>query len=346
MRSFIIRFVAIGAIISLSACASAPRPSENYLDAGARQHIKTVDAVLITKQDRIAADIKKNSPLTQLSALSGIPILPAFLDVGVAGVRSINANKMAKPMREKLDGHDYAFEFKKHVEQSLEGTTLDGIEDFEIVRRDYPGLRGQLIEESYADAVLVVDMKYGFTPNFGTLYVYSLAMLFPNRPELKRFQESPGDDRVLEFSDNIYRNQYAVGISTKTKDGKASENAAVWAKMSEEQLVEVLELAGRNLSSTIANDIGIDDVESDLDLIPEGYVLNTKFDNLNRKFSEIRSLDSIFETPIDNDDVVSDADIIDEQGIESENKPAIDTGLNESIGAEIDVSVDDVKTSS
>ena len=115
-------------------------------------------------------------------------------------------------------------------------------------------------------------MKYGFTPNFGTLYVYSLAMLFPNRPELKRFQESPGDDRVLEFSDNIYRNQYAVGISTKTKDGKASENAAVWAKMSEEQLVEVLELAGRNLSSTIANDIGIDDVESDLDLIPEGYV--------------------------------------------------------------------------
>ena len=342
MRSFIIRFVAIGAIISLSACASAPRPSENHLDAGARQHIKTVDAVLITKQDRIAADIKKNSPLTQLTALSGIPILPAFLDVGVAGVRSINANKMAKPMREKLDGHDYAFEFKKHVEQSLEGTTLDGIEDFEIVRRDYPGLRGQLIEESYADAVLVVDMKYGFTPNFGTLYVYSLAMLFPNRPELKRFQESPGDDRVLEFSDNIYRNQYAVGISTKTKDGKASENAAVWAKMSQEQLVEVLELAGRNLSSTIANDIGIDDVESDLDLIPEGYVLNTKYDNLNRKFAEIRSLDSIFETPPENSDVKPDPDAT----VGPDDDPVNETGLDKDIETEIETTVGDVQTGS
>ena len=346
MRQFIIRFVAISAIMSLSACAGTPKPNENYLDAGARQHIKTVDAVLIAKQDRIGADIKGNSPLTQISALSGIPVLPAFLDVGVASIRSINANKMAKPMREKLEGHDYAVEFKKQVEQSLEGTTLGGIEDFQIVRREYPGLRGELIAESFADAVLLLDMKYSFTPDFETLYVYSFAMLFPNRPELKRFQEAPGNDKIIEFSDNIYRNQYAVGISTKIEDGKASENAALWAEITDEQLVEVLKLAANNLSTVIANDIGIDDVESDLDLIPEGYVLNTKFDNLNRKFSEIRSLDSIFETPIDNDDVESDADIIDEQVIESENKSEIDTGLNESIGAEIDVSVDDVRTGS
>jgi len=342
MRSFIVPILAIGATISLSACASNPRPSEHYLDAGARQHIGTVDAVLISKQEKIGADIKGSSPWTQLSAFSGVPVLPAILDVGVAGVRTINAEKMAKPMREKLEGHDYAFEFRKQVEQSLEGTTLDGIEDFKIVRRETPGMRGEFIEESYADAVLLVDLKYAFTPNFGTLYVYSHAILFPNRPELKRFQESPGDDRIVEYSDNIYRNHYAVGVSTKTKEGTASENAAIWAEMSEAQLVEVLELAGRNLSSTIANDIGIDDVESDIDLIPEGYALNTKYDNLNRTYAETRSLDTILETPSENSDVNSDPDIDTDTDIDTDSGTEFDPGIE----ADVEATVGNVTTGS
>ncbi len=339
MRSFIMRVLAVAAIISLSACASAPKPSENYLDAGARQHIKTVDAVLIAKQDEIGADIKRNSTFSQVAGLaSSFTLLPVLLDVGVTSVRSINANKMAKPVREKLEGHDYAFEFKKQVEQSLEGTTLAGIEDFKIVRSEYPGLRGLLITESDADAVLLVDMKYSFTPNFGTLYVHSLAMLFPNRPELEQFQESAGNANLIEFSDNIYRNQYAVGISTKTKDGTAKENAAIWAEMSEEQLVEVLEVAALTLSDTISRDIGIDDVESDLNLIPEGYVLNTKYDNFNKKFARIRSLESIFETPPDDSDVAP---------APNDDGPDVETGIDADVDAGIETSVgSDVKTGS
>lgn len=302
MRAFFIRFLTIGALVSLSACASAPQPAENYLDAGARQHIKTVDAVLIAKQNRVGADIKRNETLTDIGALAaglGITVLPTLLDVGVTGVRSINANKMAKPVREKLKGHDYAREFKQQVEQSLEGTTLDGIEQFTIVRDEYPGLRGLIISESQADAVLLMDMKYSFTPSFETLYVHSQAVLFPKRDELKPFQEVPDKDNELEFSDNIYRNQYAVGISTKLKGAKPAENAAFWAEMSEEQLLEVLEVAALTLSDTIANDISIDDLESDLNLIPEGYALNTKYDNFNRKFAQIRSIDDVLETPPD-----------------------------------------------
>jgi len=50
MLSLIKSSVLFGAILSLTACASTT-PPQNYLDAGARQHIKTVDGVLFAKQD-------------------------------------------------------------------------------------------------------------------------------------------------------------------------------------------------------------------------------------------------------------------------------------------------------
>ena len=346
MWSFIFRFLAIGAIISLTACTSVPKPTENYLDAGARQHIKTVDAVLIAKQDRIGADIKQNRTLSQIGAIaSTVSVFPVLMDVGVASVRTINANKLAKPVREKLEDHDYPFEFKKQVEQSLEGTSLAGIDDFKIVRSEFPGMRGLLVAESDADAVLLVDMKYSFTPNFGTLYVHSLAMLFPNRPELEQFQEAAGNSRQIEFSDNIYRNQYAVGISTNSKNGTAKENAAIWAKMTEEQLTEVLDVAALTMSDTIARDIGIDDVESDLNVLPEGYVLNTKYDNFNKKYARIKSLDTIFETPPNQSD--SDDTIDAGKELDRDDTPEEATDLDPEVEAEIEASVgSDVKTGS
>jgi len=329
MRSMIHHFLMFIAIISLSACASTEKPNENYLDAGARQHIKSVDAVLFTKQDKIGADIKQNPTLTKVGALSaGFTILPTLLDVGVTGVRTINANKLAKPVREKLEDHDFAFEFTKQIRQSLDGTTLDGVENIKVVRSEYPGLRGLMIAESEADAVLTVDMKYAFTPNFESLYVRSFAMLFPNRPELKQFQEVPDKDSLIEFSDNIYRNQYAVAFSTKLEDATAAEHAAFWSDLSEEQLVELLEIAALTMSDTIANDIAIDDVESDLNLIPEGYVLNTKYDNFNRSFAKLRNLDEVMDEVPDVTDAAADTD----------------TDVNPE--EEIKATVGDVKTSS
>lgn len=322
MRSFIISFVGLATFISLSAC-STTRPNENYLDAGARQHIKTVDAVLITKQDRIGADIKRNRKLTEISAmLSPVSILPVLLDAGVSGVRTVNANKMAKPIREKLEGYDYPYEFRNQVRQSLAGGTLDGVDEFRIVRNEHPGTRGRLITGTDADAILVVDMKYGFTANFETLYLQSLAMLFPNHPELKQFQENPDRDDILEFSDNIYRNQFAVGISTQLENATTEEHAAKWAAMSKEDLIEALDVASLLMADQIAGDVGIDDLESDLNLIPEGYALNTKYDNFNQKFASIKSLDSISETPPD-ESADSDSEADPELDVESEIKAKV-----------------------
>ena len=320
MRLLITRGLVLGAFISLSACSTLP--TENHLDAGARQHINSVDAVLIAKQDEIGADIKQNGTLTQVSALlSGTTIIPLLLEVGVSGVRTVNANKMAKPMRETLEGHDYPWEFRKQVRQSLEGTTLDGVDRFKIVREEYPGLRGQIISTSDADAILLMDMKYAFTPSFEKLYVASSAMMFSNQPELLPFQEVPKKNNVLELTDNIYRNQYAVQISTGLTDATKTEHAAKWAEMSQEELVQVLDVAGLILADTIANDIGIDDVASDLDLIPEGYVLNTKYDNLNQKHALTTTLETVLETA---PDLEVEPNTVPNAGPEPESEPELD----------------------
>lgn len=321
MGSFISRFATLGAILSLSACATTT-PNEHYLEAGARQHIKKVDAVLIAKQDEIGADIKQNATLTKLSALaSSATFIPVLLDIGVTGVRAANANKMAKPMREKLEAHDFASDFRQQVRQSLAGTTLGGVEDILILRDEYPGLRGELIGESEADAVLLIDMKYAFTPSFEDLYVASHAVLFPNHPELNRFQETPDKDEVIEYSDNIYRNQYGVKISTGLEDATPSEHAAKWAEMSQEQLVEVLDAAALMLADTIANDIAIDDVDSDLDLIPEGYVLNTKYNNLNEKFAKLKSLSDEDKRAVRDSGTKTDINLETEEGLKTASEP-------------------------
>jgi len=275
MKSWFKSISLLTAIVALAGCSTAP--AYNHLDAGARQYIQTVDSVLIAKQDRIGADIKQSNTFSQIGSLiPGSGMIPVLLDVGVNGVRSVNATKHAKPMRESLETHDYAWEFRKQIRHALANSNLEGVDEFAMVREEYPGFRGRFIEQSDADAVLIVDMRYAFTPKFDKLYVTTFAMLFPNKDELKVFQERPDRDRVIEFSDNIYRNKFAATVSTGIQDGTTSENAAYWAGLSEEELVDILETAGLLLTDKMAYDINLDDVDSDLDLVPDGYVMNTE----------------------------------------------------------------------
>jgi hypothetical protein len=95
------------------------------------------------------------------------------------------------------------------------------------------------------------------------------------------------------------------------KEASAAEHAATWAEMSEEELVEVLDAAALLMADTIANDIGIDDLDSDLNLIPDGQPLNTKYDNHNRQFAKIRALEGAAE----NSGGQTDTDADEESGV-------------------------------
>ena len=259
----LIRYIIIVmASICMTAC-STTQATKNHLDAGARPHIKTVDAVLMAKQSNISADVKKGSDLAKLLAVTQANVIPLVVDAGVTGVRTFTAHKLSKPMREMLDEYDYPVEFREKLEATLTNGALDGIDNIKIRRKDYDGFRGKYIQESEADAVLFVDMKYAFTSSFDKLYVAIVATMFPNTPELTPYQQEAGNDHVIELSDNIYRNQFAAVIRPEVENSGKYANSVYWASLTQDELIARLDAAGLMLADSLAHDISIDDVSAD-----------------------------------------------------------------------------------
>lgn len=263
MLLFMKRISLIFAVLAMSACSTTNTPNFNHLDAGARPHIQTVDTVLVAKQKRLGADVKEGSKVAKILAVTQANVLPLLVDAGVTGIRTFTAHKLSAPMREALGDYDYPVEFKEQILTSLSTSAVDGIDQIKIRRKEFDGFRGGFIQTSSADAVMFIDMRYGFTQDFGKLYVALSATMFPNKDELTPFQEEEGNDNVIEYTDNIYRNQFVAIISPDDKAAGQSGkyvNSIYWAGLSEEELKVRLEKAGLLLAETLANDLGIDDV--------------------------------------------------------------------------------------
>lgn len=258
MVSMIKLGTSFGAATLLMGCASTTLPV-NHIDAGARQHIKTVDSVVVTRQDQIGADVAESSGLANvLGMVQGTPI-PILVDAGLTGIRVVRANNAAKPVREKLEDFDYPKVFRDRLEGSISASNLEGLKEFELVQSEWPGFRLEFIEDSNADAVLFIDMRYAFTSKFDALYVTAHALMMPNTPELRPFQHKPDKDNIVEMDDNIYRNQFVAVLRPQDSDGTRAGNVAYWAGLSDEQLTATLNAAATKLADTLASDLSLDD---------------------------------------------------------------------------------------
>jgi len=247
----------LGAMVSLmtlSACATG-RPY-NHIDAGARPLIKEMDSVLISKQSVVGTDIKTS----KLSSYIQGHFAPVLFDLGVNAYRSNKAKKLVEPIRDTLGEYDITTVVEADFNEALVESNLEGLETLQVLREEQRGFRAAYIRRSEADAVMFIDVKYAFTPSFDALNLTSLVMIFPVNPELSPYKEIPDTDYLIEYSDNIYRNQFSSVIPVGIEGGKTSENGAVWAEMSEEDLTSRLKIASQKLAEHIARDLSIDDV--------------------------------------------------------------------------------------
>lgn len=251
----------IGAIITtafaMSACATA-RP-QNYIDAEARPLIKKIDSVLISPQKSLDANVK----VSKLSLYAQGHFVPILLDVGINVYRAIEVKKMMAPIRETMGDYDYKQVLKTELNEALVGSGLEGAGELSIIREEPLGFRAAYVSDSQADAVMFIDVKYVFPPDFSSLNVLSSVMVFPVDEALSPYKEKPDTDDILEFEDNIYRNQFAAVIPVrkdKSKVGTKAENNAIWAAMSEAEITGLMELAARRIADVIADDLRIDDL--------------------------------------------------------------------------------------
>jgi len=163
-------------------------------------------------------------------------------------------------MRETLEGYDFARDIKEEFNHALAESKVDGMKNLKILREEPQGFRVAYIKQSTADAVMFIDVKYAFTPSFDALDLTSRVMIFPINPALSPYKEKPDNDNYIEYEDNIYRNQFTVIVPVGTIDGKTSENAAIWAEMSDEKLSGLIQKAAEQMAEYVAYDLSIDDV--------------------------------------------------------------------------------------
>jgi len=186
-----------------------------------------------------------------------------LFDAGVNIYRSVQANKIMKPIKETMADYDYKDGLKAALNEALLDSDLEGAGDLTMLEEEPLGFRAAYVQDSDADAVMFIDVKYKFTSNFDALHLLSAVMVFPVDEALSPHKEKPNENDILEFEDNIYRNQFGVSIGVtpeKDETRKKSENGALWAEMSEDHLSGLLKLAANRLAFTIADDLRIDDL--------------------------------------------------------------------------------------
>jgi len=257
MRNIRLMGAIVGMAAGISACTTTPE--YKHIHADARPLIKEMDSVLISKQDQIGADIK----VSKISQYVQGHIIPVLIDVGLNTYRTHKANNLIMPIRETMFDYDYTMDIKEELNQALAKSRLGGAGDLQIMREEPQGFRAAYIRKSEADAVMYIDVNYAFTPKFDALNLTSAIMIFPVDAALSPYKEKPDTDDILEYGDNIYRNQFMASIPVKLEDGSRDENGAVWGDMSEEKLTGLLQKAAGVLAEHIANDLGTDEISEE-----------------------------------------------------------------------------------
>jgi len=218
--------------------------------------IKEVDSVLFAKQNEVGADIK----VSKISQYVQGNIIPVLIDIGLNTYRSHKASKIITPIRTTLMDYDYTADIKEEFTQALATTELGAADSLKIIREESQGFRAAYIRQSKADAVMFIDVNYTFTPKFDALNLISSIMILPVNPALSPYKEKPDTDNIIEYEDNIYRNQFMASIPVGIEEGSRDENGAIWMDMSEEQLTGKLQKAAQKLAAHIATDLSTDEV--------------------------------------------------------------------------------------
>ena len=261
----IVKFGGIFCLMAMMSACSTTRPY-NHIDAEARPHIQEMDSVLISKQKSVRADVKTS----KLSQYIQGHFAPVLFDLAVNGIRQHQAQKIMAPIDRKLVGYDYTQDIHEEFTQALVETEIADMGELMMMREEWQGFRAAHIRKSEADAVMFIDVDFAFSHSFDALELTSHVMIFPVNEALSPYKENPDTDNILEFEDNIYRNQFMAAIPAGAgEDSSKSENGVAWAQKSKEELTALMQEAAQKLADHIAVDLTTDDIPEGADELLE-----------------------------------------------------------------------------
>lgn len=191
----------LGLILSLGACATAPKA--NFLSQPEQAALGTVDGIVVATQSAPRVTVTRSNP-------AGVGGWAGVLAFAIADeVRSANARADTVPINDALQGLDFQAELLAATTARVGSLsnikvairpTVDTVGTLSVMKTQY--------DESRAASVLFFVVKYTLVS--GDLVLTASARIFPKSPELNKFRPKPNDNDPLDIGNAIYDNKFQV----------------------------------------------------------------------------------------------------------------------------------------
>ena len=218
-----IHFVVFFVLLAAPGCVTT-EPAYIPLAKEVSQQIKSSNAVIVSTQDEIKADVEKSNVATY----TGGGLIPALIDVAIEGSRSKSAEQDIKPIWDALVGFDMGRELQTSLGNRLDSIPWLNVKKTEILYDTKPDLVPSLLASSSEDALVLITPSYSLTSDFVALKVESEVKVLPRAAQLRASSEGKGSKK--EQVTPLYKNVVAHIAPLVTGASNRKAAAAEWSK--------------------------------------------------------------------------------------------------------------------
>jgi len=236
-------FLVVSSSLLLSACATAtinpPVPD------AARTSISSTEVVVPIRQSEIYVYVPPST--ANAGGQGGLlgALLVAAINAGVDSVRTQNAEKAVKPLRDALV--DYKFDSAPWLHVS----------NVRVVKEVTDATLDSALEHSKADAVLFTKADYQLSNDADVLTITLTASLFGNTDALNalRTKKTGSGGASTALANALYYNTFTFVAKPPGATSDRDNNIAIWGSQNGAAMRADLTLAMGKLSSMLAADL-------------------------------------------------------------------------------------------
>jgi hypothetical protein len=247
--------VLLSATVLLAAgCATAPPlPNARMLEATQRDTLKTVETVVLVPKGGLSNDYV-------IAATPNAGLVAMAFDVAANNARKSEAFAAAAPLRDALGPFDYGAVCKQHLDRELAAQTTPGFTPATVSVEPTKDAREQIVLDTGADAVLLLDTAYFMSKDQATLTALAKVSLLPKpapqvRPRSrKQKQAAPATYPPTDLHNAVYYNTITVQSTiepiwgpNENRERWLANGAAHLRRMLPGQIAELARLAAADL---------------------------------------------------------------------------------------------------
>jgi hypothetical protein len=248
-------FLVVSSSLLLSACATAtinpPVPD------AARTSISSTEVVVPIRQSEIYVYVPPST--ANAGGQGGLlgALLVAAINAGVDSVRTQNAEKAVKPLRDALVDYKFDSALQDDIRNDLAKLPWLHVSNVRVVKEVTDATLDSALEHSKADAVLFTKADYQLSNDADVLTITLTASLFGNTDALNalRTKKTGSGGASTALANALYYNTFTFVAKPPGATSDRDNNIAIWGAQNGAAMRADLTLAMGKLSSMLAADL-------------------------------------------------------------------------------------------